>query len=63
MELQPKEVYAIEVYKMSKEQFEWTGEKIKGAFNFGHGTLKDLKRYMDDNKKYCQYVLLKSFAR
>lgn len=34
----------------------WTTERIKGAFNNGNGTEKDLKRYMHDNKKYCVFM-------
>ena len=30
--------------------------RIKGAFNFGNGTEKDLKRYMHDNSKYCVFL-------
>lgn len=32
---------------------EWTTERIRGAFNFGNGTYKDLIRYARDNKQYC----------
>ena len=35
---------------------EWTPEKIKSAFNFNNGTIKDLKRYMRDNKCYCLFL-------
>lgn len=35
---------------------DWTTERIKGAFNFGNGTEKDLKRYMRDNSKYCVFL-------
>ena len=28
----------------------WTAERIKGAFNFGNGKLKDFKRYAANNK-------------
>ena len=34
----------------------WTDEKIKAAFNFGSGTVKDLKRYINNNKKYAYFV-------
>ena len=34
----------------------WTHDSIKNAFNFGNGTEKDLKRYMEDNKKYCVFM-------
>jgi len=32
---------------------EWTKERIKSAFNFGNGTMKDFSEYADNNKKYC----------
>ena len=35
---------------------EWNTERIIGAFNNGNGTKKDLKRYMNDNKKLCVFV-------
>lgn len=35
---------------------DWTEERIKGAFSFGNGTEKDLRRYMNDNKQYCIFV-------
>ena len=35
---------------------EWTPERIKSAFNFGNGTEKDLKRYMNDNKNNCLFL-------
>lgn len=28
---------------------------IKKGFNNGNGTVKDLKRYIKDNKQYCYY--------
>lgn len=34
----------------------WTDEKIKAAFNFGNGSEKDFKRYMNNNKKYAYFV-------
>ena len=34
----------------------WTDEKIKVAFNCGNGTKKDLKNYINNNKKYCYFV-------
>ena len=34
----------------------WEDEKIKNAFNFGRGTLEDLKRYMDANRSFCFFV-------
>ena len=35
---------------------DWSEERIKNAFNCGKGTIKDLKRYMRDNEKYCVFV-------
>ena len=34
----------------------WTDEKIKAAFSFGNGTIKDLKNYINNNKKYVYFV-------
>lgn len=31
----------------------WTAERIKKAFNFGHGTMNDLKKYMENNKQFA----------
>lgn len=28
---------------------------VKRAFNFGHGTIEDLKTYMKLNRVYCRY--------
>ena len=37
----------------------WTLPRIRGAFNFGNGTLKDFQRYMNDNKHlYFEAVFL-----
>ena len=36
--------------------FHWTEEKIKRAFNFGNGTMKDFKRFIHNNKKYSYFV-------
>ena len=35
------------------DTFNWTPERIKAAFNYGHGTIKDLRVYMENNTKYC----------
>jgi hypothetical protein len=35
---------------------EWTPERIKNAFNFGNGTIKDFRRYMNDNKDRCLFL-------
>lgn len=29
---------------------------IKNAFNFGNGTIKDFNRYVEDNKKYAEFI-------
>ena len=34
----------------------WDEKRIKGAFNFKNGTLKDFKRYMKDNQKYSYFT-------
>ncbi len=34
----------------------WTNERIKKAFNFGNGTIEELKRYIQDNSKYAYFV-------
>lgn len=34
---------------------EWNIERIKGAFNYGNGTIKDFKNYMNNNKCYCWF--------
>ena len=34
----------------------WTADRIKKCFNFGNGTLKHLKEYMQNNKKYCIFL-------
>lgn len=41
---------------MAGDFLAWTPEKIKAAFNFNNGTIKDLKRYMRDNKCYCLFL-------
>ena len=34
----------------------WDSDRIKRAFNFGNGTLKDFKNYMENNKNYCLFM-------
>lgn len=35
----------------------WTPERIRGAFAFGHGTMKDFERYKRDNApRFCYIV-------
>ena len=33
----------------------WTPDRIKSAFSFGNGTEKDLREYMDNNRKFCAF--------
>ena len=55
------QVIAIEYSKKNPELFNtWDIDRIKNAFNNGHGTIKDLKRYAKDNTKYCKVVLYAS---
>ena len=35
---------------------DWTDEKIKSAFNFGDGTIKDLKKHIENNKNLCYFL-------
>lgn len=35
---------------------DWTPERINNTFNFGNGTMKDLKRYMNENKDLCVFI-------
>lgn len=35
---------------------EWTPERIKHAFNFGNGTIADLKKHMKMNKNYSVFL-------
>lgn len=39
-----------------KDGILWTPEFIKGAFNNGNGSAKDLKKHINNNKKYCYFV-------
>ena len=39
----------------------WTMERITGAFNFGKGTLKDFKTYMENNKQYVYFIVIKKY--
>lgn len=36
----------------------WSSERIKKAFNFGNGTIKDFENYINLNKKYCTIIFL-----
>lgn len=37
---------------------EWNEKRIKRAFNFGNGTLKDFHNYVRDNTKYAEFIQL-----
>ena len=37
----------------------WNDKRIKNAFNGGNGTIKDFKRYMNDNKNTCVFIQVK----
>lgn len=39
-----------------KDGILWTNENIKAAFNNGNGTIKNLKNYINNNKKYAFFV-------
>ena len=43
----------IEISKKSGLKRTWTAEDIKKAFNLGNGTIKDFKKYMENNKQFC----------
>lgn len=34
----------------------WDEKRIKGAFNFGNGTLENFKNYAKNNKPYCYII-------
>lgn len=42
-----------------KDGILWTAANIKGAFNHGNGTEKDLKQHINNNKKYAYFVEVK----
>lgn len=46
----------IEISKKCNDFNIWTDERIKKAFNRGKGTFEDFKRYMNDNKVYCEFI-------
>jgi hypothetical protein len=35
---------------------DWSPERITNTFNFGNGSIKDMKRYMNDNKGICVFI-------
>ena len=36
----------------------WSSKRIKGAFDFGNGTMRDMKRYAADNRQYATFINL-----
>lgn len=38
----------------------WTMERIQKAFNFGKGTLKDFKKYIENNKNLAYFEFKRS---
>lgn len=50
-----REEYNGDIKAMQQAEYfsAWTPERIKRAFNFGNGTEADLRRYMENNKRYC----------
>lgn len=50
-------IAAIEISKRTPGRWNvWTFERVRGAFNFGHGTPADLARYMRENTQYCEWI-------
>ena len=39
----------------------WTMERITRAFNNGNGTLKDFKTFMENNKQYVYFIVIKKY--
>ena len=50
IELNGDEQRNIKESLLTGEFFEWTNERIRGAFRYHNGTIKDLKRYIRNNK-------------
>ena len=51
---EPNPDYIFLEWNADKTDFTiWNAERIKNAFNFGNGTMKDFYRYMRDNKNVC----------
>lgn len=53
-----KKVYNNDIEEAIKQAdgMFWTDEWIRKVFKRGNGTYADLKRYMENNKKYCIFV-------
>lgn len=39
----------------------WDERRIKGAFNFGNGTIADFNRFMKQNKPYALFIKKPNF--
>lgn len=39
-----------------KDGILWTTKKIKAAFNYGNGTIKDLNNHIKNNRKFAFFV-------
>ena len=63
----PENTVAVEIHgsrKTAQKEFDegwflcWTPKRIKGAFNFGNGTIKDLKNHANLNRQYCTIIFM-----
>ncbi|HEY5588865.1 MAG TPA: hypothetical protein VIK86_07920 [Candidatus Paceibacterota bacterium] len=36
----------------------WTEDKIKKAFNFGNGTVKDFNNYVNNNRQFAKFKFI-----
>ena len=51
------QVIAIEYSKKNPELYNvWDEERVKNAFNNGHGTIDNLREYANNNRQYCTIV-------
>ena len=55
-------IIAIEISKRCGDFNVWDDERIKNAFNFGNGTIKNFEEYMRNNKRYCTFITDESAA-
>lgn len=52
-------IIAIEYSKKNKSLSSvWDEERVKKAFNFGHGTIENLKEYAENNRQFCTFVFV-----
>ena len=52
-------IIAIEYSKKDKSLSSvWDEERVKKAFNFGQGTIENLKEYAENNKQFCTFVFI-----